>query len=89
MISPPNLNRTPLGERGLLDFRPTKFGGLNSWTWEQQQSARDLLVDSANVFAKTDLDLRKCNIIKHAIKITDPQPFKEHYRRIQPPSMKR
>ena len=58
--------------------------GLNSWTREQQQSARDLLVDSADVFAKTDLDLCKCNIIKHAIKITDPQPFKEHYRRIPP-----
>ena len=26
----------------------------------------------------------KCNIIKHAIKITDPQPFKECYRRIPP-----
>ena len=38
--------------------------------------AKDLLVDSANVFAKSDLDLGKCNIIKHAIKITDPQPFK-------------
>ena len=58
--------------------------GLNSWTGEQQQSARDLLVDSAEVFAKTDLDLGKCNIIKHAIKITDPQPFKVCYRRIPP-----
>ena len=58
--------------------------GLNSWTGEQQQSARDLLVDSAEVFAKSDLDLGKCNIIKHATKITDLQPFKEHYRRIPP-----
>ena len=58
--------------------------GLISWTGEQQQSARDLLVDSADAFAKSDLDLGKCNIIKHAIKITDPQPFKEHYRRIPP-----
>ena len=58
--------------------------GLNSCTRKQQQSARDLLVDSADVFAKTDLDLGKCNIIKHAIKITDPQPFKECYRRIPP-----
>ena len=58
--------------------------GLNSWTGEQQQSARHLLVDSADVFAKTDLKLGKCNIIKHAIKITDPQPFKECYRRIPP-----
>ena len=75
----------PTGGRGgswILD--QLNLEGLNSWTGEQQQSARDLLVDSADVFAKTDLDLGKCNIIKHAIKITDPQPFKEHYRRIPP-----
>ena len=56
---------------------------MESWTGEQQQSAKDLLVDSFDVFAKSDLDLGKCNIIKHAIKI-DPQPFKECYRRIPP-----
>ena len=58
--------------------------GLESWTGEQQQSAKDLLVDSADVFSQSDLDLGKCNIIKHAIKSTDPQPFKERYRRIPP-----
>ena len=42
------------------------------------------MVDSADVFSQSDLDLGKCNIIKHAIKITDPQPFKERYRRIPP-----
>ena len=36
-----------------------------------------LLVDSTDVFSLSDLDLGKCIIIKHAIKITDPQPFKE------------
>ena len=58
--------------------------GLESWTGEQQQSAKDLLVDSADVFSQSDLDLGKCNIIKHATKIADPQPFKERYRRIPP-----
>ena len=75
----------PTGGKGgswILD--QLNLEGLNSWTGEQQQSARDLLVDSAEVFAKSDLDLGKCNIIKHAIKITDPKPFNEHYRRIPP-----
>ena len=36
------------------------------------------------MFSQSDLDLGKCNIIKHAIKITDLQPFKERYRRIPP-----
>ena len=40
------------------------------------------MVDSADVFSKNDLDLGKCNILKHNIKITDPQPLKERYRRI-------
>ena len=72
------------GKGGSQVLDQLNLEGLNSWTREQQQSARDLLVDSADVFAKTDLDLGKCNIIKHAIKITDPQPFKECYRRIPP-----
>ena len=44
--------------------------------------AKELLVASADVFFKDDLDLGKCNILKQDIKITDPQPFKERYRRI-------
>ena len=42
------------------------------------------MVDSADVFSKDGLDLGKCNILKHDIKITDPQPFKDRYRRIPP-----
>ena len=30
------------------------------------------------------MDLGKCNILKHNIQLTDQQPFKERYRRIQP-----
>ena len=56
--------------------------GLDNWTEDQQKAAKDLLVASADVFSKDDSDLGKCNILKHDIKITDPQPFKERYRRI-------
>ena len=58
--------------------------GLEQWTDDQQKAAKELLVASADVFSKDDLDLGKCNILKHDIKITDPQPFKERYRRIPP-----
>ena len=58
--------------------------GLDHWTDDQQKAAKELLVASADVFSKDDLDLGKCNILKHDIKITDPQPFKERYRRIPP-----
>ena len=56
--------------------------GLENWTGEQQQSAKNLLVESADVCSQSDLDLGKCNIIKHAIKITDLEPFNERYRRM-------
>ena len=54
------------------------------WTENQWKAAKDLLVDSADVFSENDLDLGKCNILKQDIKITDPQPFKERYHRIPP-----
>ena len=77
------LKQGPQGEGGSWILDQLNLEGLESWTGEQQQSAKDLLVDS-DVFAKSDLDLGRSNIIKHAIKITDPQPFKECYRRILP-----
>ena len=58
--------------------------GLEVWTTDQQQAAKYILVDSADVFFKNDLDLGKCNILKHNIKITDPQPFNKRYWRIPP-----
>ena len=35
-------------------------------------------------FFKNDLDLGKCNILKHKITLTDHQPFKVRYRKIPP-----
>ena len=55
MISPPKLIRVPTGGKGgswVLD--QLNLEGLESWTGEQQQLAKDLLVDSANVFAESD-----------------------------------
>ena len=47
----PKPKQSPTGVKGgswILD--QLNLEGLNSWTGEQQQSARDLLVDSAEVF---------------------------------------
>ena len=60
------------------------LGKLSTWTEEQQHAARKLLCDYADTFSKNDLDLGKCNILKHNIQLTDQQPFKERYRRIPP-----
>ena len=60
------------GKEGTWALDQLNLEGLNAWTADQQQAAKDLLVDSADVFSKNDLDLGKCNILKHNIKITDP-----------------
>ena len=72
------------GKEGTWVLDQLNLEGLNSWTSEQQKSAKILLVESAEVFSRNHLDLGKCNILKHAIKITEPQLFKERYRRIPP-----
>ena len=46
---------------------PLDLGELSTWTEEQQYAARKLLCDYADTFSKNDLDLGKCNILKHNI----------------------
>ena len=52
----------------------------------QAKEVKDLLSKWKVVFAQHDLDLGKTSLVKHQIKLTDPIPFKEKYRRI-PPAM--
>ena len=74
----------PMGEGGDLGFGSAKFRGVNWLDIRPTASSQNVLVDSADVFSKNDLELGKCNVLKHNIKITEPQPFKERYRRIPP-----
>ena len=74
----------PTGKEGAWVLDQLNLEGLDNWTEDQQRAPKELLVDSADVFSKDDLGLGKYNILKHDIKITDPQPFKERYRRIPP-----
>ena len=53
------------GKGGSLILDQLHLEGLDRWTAEQQQSAKDLLVESADVFSKDDLDLGRCNILTH------------------------
>ena len=62
------------------------LSGIADWDPKIQQEAQDLIHEYACIFLQNDLDLGKTSIIKHSIKLTDPTPFKEHYRCI-PPAM--
>ena len=62
--------------------------GLNEpkdfMTPEDVQKAKELVQKFHTIFSKNDLDLGKTDKVKYKIKVTDPVPFKERYRRIPP-----
>ena len=60
------------------------LSGLDSWPEHLQTEAKEMLKRNARVFSKTDMDMGRTNLIKHHIKLTDPVPFKEAYRKIPP-----
>ena len=60
------------------------FSGLENWPEHLQKEAKEMLKRNAKVFSKTDMDMGRTNLVKHHIKLTDPVPFKEAYRRIPP-----
>ena len=57
---------------------------LENWPEHLQKEAKEMLKRNAKVFSKTDMDMGRTNLVKHHIKLTDPIPFKEAYRRIPP-----
>ena len=66
----------------ILDF--IDLSGLKDWPEKLQQEAKEMLKRNAKVFSKDDMDMGRTNLVKHHIKLTDPAPFKEAYRRIPP-----
>ena len=60
------------------------LSGLENWPEHLQKEAKEMLKRNAKVFSKTDMDMGRTNLVKHHIKLTDPVPFKEAYRRIPP-----
>ena len=53
-------------------------------TKEDILKAKKLIQKFRMAFSKNDLDLGKTDKVKYRIKVTDPIPFKERYRRIPP-----
>ena len=60
------------------------LSGIKDWPEKLQQDAKDMLKRNAQVSSKDDMDMGRTNLVKHHIKLTDPAPFKEAYRRIPP-----
>ena len=60
------------------------LSGSEDWPEHLQIEAKEMLKRNAKTFSKSDLDMGRTNLVKHHIKLTDPIPFKEAYRRIPP-----
>ena len=60
------------------------LSGLENWPEHLQTEEKEMLKRNAKTFSKNDLDMGRTNLVKHHIKLTDPVPFKEAYRRIPP-----
>ena len=58
--------------------------GLDEWSKDLQEKAKNMLRRNASIFSKHDLDMGRTNLVKHNIILTDPIPFKEKYRTIPP-----
>ena len=88
-IKPQNLNSdsakdTSIEDDGSWILNLIDLSGLENWPEKLQHEAKEMLKRNAKVFSKDDMDMGRTNLVKHHIKLTDPVPFKEAYRRIPP-----
>ena len=58
--------------------------GMNNWGIENQERAKFIMKKYHDIFTLEPLELGRTNIVKHVIKVNNPVPFKERYRRIPP-----
>ena len=76
--------RAPTKERLSKLFSKLDLKGINTWSDENQQKVKDLIVEYEQLFALDDLELGKTDLVKHKIELHNPKPFKERHRRIPP-----
>ena len=79
-----NANENSMEDDGSWILDLIDLSGLENWPEHLQKEAKEMLKRNAKVFSKTDMDMGRTNLVKHHIKLTDPVPFKEAYRRIPP-----
>ena len=79
-----NTENTSIEDDGSWILNLIDLSGLEDWPEKLQQEAKEMLKRNAKVFSKDDMDMGRTNLVKHHIKLTDPVPFKEAYRKISP-----
>ena len=79
-----NTENTSIEDDGSWILNLIDLSDLENWPEKLQHEAKEMLKRNAKVFSKDDMDMGRTNLVKHHIKLTDPVPFKEAYRRIPP-----
>ena len=61
-----------------------ELSGMKTWSKECQIEVEQTMKDFEDIFTLESLELGRTNLVKHTIKVNNPIPFKEWYRRIPP-----
>ena len=61
------------------------LSGLDKWPLEKVECAHELLREYHDVFSLEDNELGCTSQVKHSIKVTNDEPFKEQFKHILPP----
>ena len=73
-----------LAQRGKLVVEQIDLSSIQNWSKSLQQQVNELLIEFQDIFALSDLELGKTNLVKHHIPVTNPVPFKDRHARIPP-----
>ena len=73
-----------LAQRGKLVVEQIDLSSIQNWSKSLQQQVNELLIEFQDIFALSDLELGKTNLVKHHIRVTNPVPFKDRHARIPP-----
>ena len=65
-------------------FSKLDLSGMSFWSESQQGQMRKVFEDYHHLFALEDMELGKTDLVKHVIKLDNPEPFRERYHRIPP-----
>ena len=79
-----NTSPEPSPERIEKLFSKLNLSGADEWEETDQLELKRIFTEYHHIFALEDIELGKTDMVKHVIRLNDPIPFRERYRRIPP-----
>ena len=74
----------PTQERIEKLFSKLDLSGADNWEEADRLELKKIFTTYHHIFALEDMELGKTDMVKHVIRLEDPIPFRERYRRIPP-----